>query len=327
LDGVSYWQWNGSSIDLSQVTLWGQQPVAWSNEASTVSYLVQMTGGQEYTLDQDSFTWPHGEPSPVATTEGSTIVAYPTVHELNFSGFHNAKLEIVGPDKLVSTTDAAGLPVILTASNYPSGGTFQWSTTSTNLQLQGSTTGSSVVVAPIQGNFTPKGGNEIVTLIYTYSGGSITNTFKIVVQKPTSLGMQLGDNVLQGNTVSLKVRYQILDQNAQPLRPVVRVGNANVRIVNLKASEVLAWQCGTYCSQAQPDSRNVGVRDDGTFDETLSASTTCSGFVRSQGIYVGILDYDRQDNVAYKCICFDGSEFKDLQGSANGAACCDTCGP
>jgi hypothetical protein len=205
-------------------------------------------------------------------------------HALYFDGFGNQQISISGPSNLVSTADAAGLSVTLVASNYPTGGTFQWSTTSQNIQFQGSTTGSSVVVAPIQGHFTPKGGTEVLTLICVYGGGSITNTFKMIVQRPTSLNQIRADATTQNNRVTLKVRYQILDQNGQPLRPVVRVGNANVRIANLKASETLAWQCNTFCTGAQTETHDLVVPDDGTFQDTQAAPTSCGSYVRSQNI-------------------------------------------
>jgi hypothetical protein len=148
----------------------------------------------------------------------------------------------------------------------------------------------------------------------------------MIVQHPTSLQTTSEDTQLQGSTVSLKVRYQILDQNGQPVRCVVTVGSTRVRIATLKASEVLTWQCNTFCSNAQPEIHNLVVPDDGTFTDTQAAPTSCGSYTRSQVLYIGILDYSSQDIVAYKCICFDGSEFKILAGTATGAACCNTCG-
>jgi hypothetical protein len=167
---------------------------------------------------------------------------------------------------------------------------------------------------------------ETTTLIWTRGDQSITNSFKIVVQHPTSLSTISQDSEPNANGPNLKVRYQILDQNGQPLRCVVTVGSAKVRLAALKASEVLAWQCSTFCSGAQGDSHDVSVADDGTFSDLQSAPTLCINYVRSQVAYVGMLNYPSQDVVAYKCICFSGSEFKILAGTATGAACCNTCG-
>jgi hypothetical protein len=76
-------------LDLSQVKFWGQPPVAWSNETQTVTYLVSVDGGREYTINQDSFEWPHltslrqlsGPYGPVLSTED--------VHWLQVTNFHN----------------------------------------------------------------------------------------------------------------------------------------------------------------------------------------------------------------------------------------------
>ena len=55
-EGVNYTQQTGMPLDLSQIQYLGQEPV--SNDASSVSYLITVNGGQTYTIDQDSFQWP-----------------------------------------------------------------------------------------------------------------------------------------------------------------------------------------------------------------------------------------------------------------------------
>ena len=315
-------------LDLSQVKYLGQSPFEWDNEAKTVSYVINVDGGREYTINRDSFDWPVVTTNYFVYEDGIFLGQYTeSVHSLQWTNFHNAHPEIIGSDKLVSTMNAAGSNVTLTATNYPSGGTFQWSTTSTNIQFVGSTTSLALQVSPIQAMFTPPGSSEVVTLICTFDGGIITNTFKMIVQHPTSLQTISEMPSSQGDRASVALRYQILDQNAQPLRCVVTVGSANIRLATLKASETLAWQCGTSCSGAQSEVHDANVADDGTFADTQSASTACGSYVRSQVLYVGILNYSSQDNVAYKCICFDGSEFRVIAGTADGTACCSTCVP
>lgn len=341
-EGMSYRQEEGVTPDLSQVQFRGQSPIAYDNEAQTASYWLTVNGGQEYTINQDDFTWPSdsgtnshfayssadGGPCPFILQDSFVANWHTDMHFLSWTNFHNALPQIIGPSNLVSTVYAAGSNATLTASNYPAGGTYEWSTTSGNIAFVGPTTGQAVVVSPKPGLFTPTGAVEVVTLTYTSSSGDvITSTFNIVVQHPTSVRMISSDPELQGNRVSLGVRYQILDQNNQPLRCVVQVGSTQVRLATLLASEVLAWQCNTSCGSAQGDARDIGVADDGTFADTQSALGSCVSYTRSQTLYVGILNYPSQDNVAYKCICFNGkSEFTIATGTADGTACCSTCG-
>jgi hypothetical protein len=341
-EGVDYRRQQGMPLDLSQVKFRGQEPIAYSNETQTVSYLLAVDGGCEYTICQDDFTWPadqqpgHYANSWVNPSAGPCYFYVADsfagswaedMHFLSWTDFHNALPQIIGPTNLVSTVNAAGSNVTLTASNYPAGGTYDWSTTSGNISLVGPTTGQAVVVSPKPGLFTPTGAVEVVTLTYTSSSGDvITSTFNIVVQHPTSVRMISSDAELQGNRVSLGVRYQILDQNNQPLRCVIQVGSTQVRLATLLASEVLAWQCNTSCGSAQGDATDIGVADDGTFADTQSALGSCVSYTRSQTLYVGILKYKSQDVVGYKCICFNGkSEFTIATGTADGTACCTTC--
>jgi len=187
-------------------------------------------------------------------------------------------------------------------------------------------TGSSVTVTPLQGKYTPTGAVETVRLICTYTDGVITNTFKMIVQHPTALNETSRETGLKAGFVKLTVRYQTLDQNGQPVRCVVTVGSTKVRIATLKASEVLAWQCSTFCSNAQADTHDSPVNDDGTFSDTQEAPTSCNNYVRSQTLYVGLLNFSSQDIVGYKCICYQSAEqFNIHDGTANGAACCATC--
>jgi hypothetical protein len=313
-------------LDLSQVTYRGLRPYAYSNEAQTVSYLISVTRGKEYTINEDSFGWPSGAVPQAMNCPDGSFVALDSYHWLSWTNLHNAYPQIIGPSNLVSTANAAGSNVTLTATNFPPGGTFEWTKNSGNIEFTGSTTGPSVVVTPVQGRFTPSGAVEVVTLTYASSGGTTTKTLNMIVQHPTSLSTISEDSITKSGRLELDVRYQILDQNGQPLRCVVAVGSTQVRIATLKASEIVTWQCNTFCSGAQGDSKDVGVADDGTFGDSQAAPNTCNWYVRSQGIYVGIQNYSSQDTVAHKCICFDGDNFRILDGTADGTACCNTCG-
>ena len=334
-EGMQYQTPAGASQDLSQVQFRGQSPIAYSNEAQTVSYLLTVTGGQQYTINQDSFTWPSFTTNYIQQFPYATDFYCDTLHNLSWTNFHNALPQIIGPSNLVSTVDAAGLSVTLTAQGYLSTSTYQWSTTSQNVQFVGPTTGQSVTVAPIQGRWTPAGAVEVVTLIATFDNEIITNTFNIIVQHPTYVVAMPTQPVEQLGNVQMNITYQILDQNSNTLRCTVPVGYTMVRIANLLASEQLAWQCGTSCAQVgsypNGEAHDMPVHDDGTFRDQQNAptySSGCPGFVRSQVLLVGINTWPFQDIVfPYKCICFDGATtLRVLDGTADPTACCATCG-
>ena len=331
-EGVNYTRPDGVTLDLSQVQYLGQSPV--SNDASSVSYLLTVNGGQTYTISQDSFQWPSFTTNYAELSSFDLFIHSETFHSLSWTNFHNAYPQIIGPSNLVSTVDAAGLSATLTAQGYLSTSTYQWSTTSQNVQFVGPTTGQSVTVAPIQGRWTPAGAVEVVTLIATFDNEIITNTFNIIVQHPTYLVAMPTEPVTQAGNVQMNITYQILDQNSNTLRCTVPVGYTVVRIANLLASEQLAWQCGTSCGQVGPypngARHDMPVRDDGTFVDLQNApthSSGCPGFVRSQVLLVGINNWPYQDIVTpYKCICFNGTTLSVLDGTADPTACCATCG-
>lgn len=87
--------------------------------------------------------------------------------------------------------------MVLNTSVNPSGGTYNWSTTSSNVTLGGGT-GSQVTVtaaaASVSQNDTP------ITVTYTVSGQSGTNTLNITVVKPTSLSIVTDSTNGSGHT-------------------------------------------------------------------------------------------------------------------------------
>jgi hypothetical protein len=77
-------------LDLAQVKFRGQSPIAWSNEIRTVSYLLTVDGGREYTLSQDDFEWPPWTAPIIVTGGGDTpFVVIARSHSLSWTNFHN----------------------------------------------------------------------------------------------------------------------------------------------------------------------------------------------------------------------------------------------
>ncbi len=73
------------STNLNLVKLWGHAPLEaddgtwWAG--GTLTYLVTVDGGKEYTIDKDSFEWP----ATFQSWEGGSLYE----HRLSFTGFHN----------------------------------------------------------------------------------------------------------------------------------------------------------------------------------------------------------------------------------------------
>jgi hypothetical protein len=106
-EGANYNRPNGVPLDLSQVKFHGQNPIAYSNAAQTVSYLLTVDGGKEYALAQDDFQWPAAQqpghysfasnsPDPCQLVKAlSRAGDYVTdMHWLSWTNFHNHKLTV-----------------------------------------------------------------------------------------------------------------------------------------------------------------------------------------------------------------------------------------
>ncbi len=321
----------GVPRDMSQVSWKGLAPVAWNNgdgiNLGTVSYLLTVTGGDYLEINPLDFSWPAGGWSSSTNTPcGGVSETSVTDGWLKFDGFYNERADVAvnieGPDKLISTSAAAGLPITLIAHGSPEGGAFQWSTSSSKIKLVGSTSDPSVTVSPIKGQFSDPNGSETVTVVYTYHGKSATATHNIFVQKPSSLSETSKTPKLKEGKIYLELWYQILDQKGDPLREVIPFGAGTVRLANLLVSEHLIWQCGTYCSAAQEDSINYGVRDDGTFSDTQGAPTSCPSYTRLQAMLVGIAPYAAQNLVGRYCIFFHGDSFDVRPQTGSTLSCC-----
>ena len=82
-------------LDLSQVTYRGHSPYSYSNEAQTVSYLINVDGGKEYTIDQDIFQWPSGAVPQAMSCADGPFVALDTYHWLSWTNFHNHAISLI----------------------------------------------------------------------------------------------------------------------------------------------------------------------------------------------------------------------------------------
>jgi SAM-dependent methyltransferase len=113
-EGMQYATPGGATQDLSQVQFRGQSPIAYSNEAQTVSYLFTVTGGQKYTINQDSFTWPSFTTNYVQQFPYATLFYSDTLHHLSWTNFHNAvaaltiyvRQPVPGTRTVINGTDA-----------------------------------------------------------------------------------------------------------------------------------------------------------------------------------------------------------------------------
>jgi hypothetical protein len=103
---------------LSQITFWGQSPKSYSNEAHTASYLVNLSGGTPYVIDQNSF----GTLPVYQYTSSEPVTNYRidgTERGLWFTEFHNGppltikwgSADITGK----TTNTVVGQRIILTA--------------------------------------------------------------------------------------------------------------------------------------------------------------------------------------------------------------------
>ncbi|MGO9243681.1 MAG: hypothetical protein ACLPT4_05670 [Verrucomicrobiia bacterium] len=81
--------------DLSQVTYRGQSPYSYDNAAQTVSYKINVTGGQQYTINQDSFQWPSRAAPQVLSYAGTPFAASGSYHWLSFTNFHNHAISLI----------------------------------------------------------------------------------------------------------------------------------------------------------------------------------------------------------------------------------------
>jgi hypothetical protein len=136
LEGATYVTTN-EVADLGQVKLrWNDEwrtPVGWDNEARTVSYILLVDGAATVTLDGASFDWP----SIIDADTGDGGLH--SMHQLSFSGFHNAEVTMQmvtpsgdpvkapvdsgdGENEFTFSSDNPGVLTINLKANVASGG-------------------------------------------------------------------------------------------------------------------------------------------------------------------------------------------------------------
>ncbi len=104
-EGVDYRRRDGVPLDLSQIQFRGQSPVAYSNETQTVSYLLTVDGGKEYTIIEGDFKWPADQQlhhvtqswdewDPCYSTGSFAGDWTEDMHWLMWTNFHDRKVEL-----------------------------------------------------------------------------------------------------------------------------------------------------------------------------------------------------------------------------------------
>jgi hypothetical protein len=201
-------------LDLSQVKYQGQNPIAWDNAAKTVSYLINVDGGREYTIDQDSFDWPIMT-NYLSFWDGlDPRLLTETLHCLTWTNFHNAKPEIVGPTNLYVYCNSSPSSGVFYVTNAVPASSVSWSVTSGSDKVQiNSTSGTAT---PTDANHASTSLNDVtITATVTVPGGqSATLTKNITVRKPWAFGAP--DIKRQSENanfpVNLQVKYAVWDQ-------------------------------------------------------------------------------------------------------------------
>jgi hypothetical protein len=101
-EGMEYGRPAGVTQDLSQVQFIfngkTNDPVAVSNEVQSVSYLINIGGGKEYTLTTNSFLWPTCTTNWMEVGEDYTAWHTNTYHTLSWTNFHNETVKILEHD-------------------------------------------------------------------------------------------------------------------------------------------------------------------------------------------------------------------------------------
>jgi HYR domain len=231
-------------------------------------------------------------------------------------------VKITGKNKVVALCNEPGTIVTLTADVKPPGGTYEWTTTSPNVQFVGSTTGSSVTV---QGVSPSSGRNDTpVKLTYTLPllVTSCDATKNMTVQKPTSVSQKSKtvDSSAAPTTgidwYVTKFIYQIRDQFGDDVTE------------DLRASEVTSLACGSQPpAHVLADGQNIHANG-GQFSDSLGASsgTTC---IYSQYFLVHILPYPGAPNqpipgclVGRYCLKYTGADVEATPNTGSGSTQC-----
>ncbi|RMD57541.1 hypothetical protein D6833_13805 [Candidatus Parcubacteria bacterium] len=132
------------------------------------------------------------------------------------------QVTVSGPNKVplrASGTGQGQNAIQLTASGTPSGGSYQWSTTSSRVSLSGTNTAQVTVTAV---GASAMRDDVTVTVTYTVDGQSVSASKQLTVVKPSSLSVTstslnpMGQNCssfgLNCNSYLKEVTYEIKDQ-------------------------------------------------------------------------------------------------------------------
>ncbi|MGO9529374.1 MAG: hypothetical protein ACLP0A_17580, partial [Verrucomicrobiia bacterium] len=272
-EGVSYETPDGVAQDLSQVKYLGLSPV--SNDASSVSYLITVNGGQTYTINQDSFQWPSFTTNSVQRTyccdydyepnSSYTTYSSDTFHSLSWTNFHNALPQIIGPTNLYVYCNSSPSSGVFYVTNAIPATSVSWSVTTGGDKVQiNSTTG---VATPTDASHASTSVNDVtISAAVTFQGGqSATLTAQLTVRKPGAFGgpsIAYTDPLPQGYGVDAWVSYRVLDQLCQPFPAALINGTA--------ATESFTGNPDCY----QPP-KNGTVQSDGTVLDHIAVTYGC----------------------------------------------------
>jgi hypothetical protein len=251
--GADYMRASSAPRDLSQITYRGLRPVTYSNDAQTVSYLVNLNPNAQYTLNQDSFNWPANVYPEIANGLGSTGYTYYGVpfattvnaHWMQWTNFVIDKLTVQlsssnptnvcvsytyvnsnasPPSVLIANTNQ----VVLTAAGSPDDGTgiYTWSHPRGGTFFPNGTHAATNTTysAPELASATPANAIDKITVTYTYHGASVSTNAMLNVLRPQTLILTTNwvqfaptCNQTNGTEFETEYSYSMKDQFGNPL--------------------------------------------------------------------------------------------------------------
>jgi len=286
-EGVNYAVPNNVAMDLSQVQFRGQSPV--SNDSQSVSYLMTTSPGQQYTINQDDFTWPSFSPATNYThTYNDTYDTCPILksyawagnyltdlHWLNWTGFTNhSPVHILWTNR-VDITGTSGNSIIvgqqvnLTATIDTPGiatSNFTWSVSGSAISnwVVASDSSSAQVLPLTQTNnptisyYWVSGGQQNVSCSVLLNNGSIaTSQAGFTVQRPNN-----GVNAVSVGTITCDANYYL--QGVRVTTPYLHFGdganNPGVLFTNVPDPSIQGSnQWVQIAGLAQSETANAGT--------------------------------------------------------------------
>ena len=285
-EGVDYRRPGGISPDLSQVKFRGQDPIAYSNEAQSVSYLLTVDGGREYMLCPDDFEWPaFSDPETVNYTDTDTncyalvrssflVGSYAEdMHWLSWTDFHNAKPGIVGPDNLYVFCNPGGrdMSAIFTAGANPAVvSSVSWSIEEGSEKVHVvSTQGTAAIIEPTDAAHASTTPDDVtiradVTFV---NNQPKTLTKRVTVRKvwviiPGKPVLTPPETLPPGMPLEAYIPYTLIDRLCAPMPPS--------RLAGLPVTE--SFPNGTPCAMITGDDT---VSTSGTFHDHVTLSSEC----------------------------------------------------